>query len=259
MSDRYKLHDFPNIDFLLEVAKGNIEGHQGIVFRGHNPDQSAASNFVDVSEIGDLQYFIAAQKIKIVSTDANDTLGGTGLQTSLLTGIDFGGRAIQEVVTHDGLTEVETEQSFFRCNFLVGLTVGAAGWNMGTVSAQGDTDMQLQMLPESSLSRSSNYTVPLGFTLFLIRSELNAAKIMGGGTARIEFRGYARLGGPGFAWRQLFDKEMDTGVTDSLDVELAVPAIVEERTDLRCRTSTSANNTQTRTRTYGVLVDNKVI
>ena len=259
VGSRYKVHDFPNIDFFLEVAKGNIEGHEGIIFRGHNPDQSAASNFVDLTEFGNLVYFIAEHKVRVVSTDANDTDGGDGLRTLLVTGVDFKGRAIEEIVTLDGLTEVETEKSYFRCNFLVGLTVGAAGWNVGTITVAGGpgVDTQLMMEPETSLSRSSSYTVPLGFTLFLIRSELNAAITMGGTTPKIEFRGYARLGGPGFAWRQLFDKQMDTGVTDSLDVTLAVPAVAEERTDIRCRTSTDKNNTETRTRTYGILVNNK--
>lgn len=261
MTDRYKLHDFPNIDFLLEVAKGNIEGHEGIVIRGHNPDQSSASGFIDLGELGDRAYFTEEKKIVLVSTSSDDANGGDGLETLLIKGVAFNGSAIEEVVTLTGTTEVETKKSYFRVNFLVGQKTGLAGWNIGTITAKGVllVDAQIMIQPEASISRSSNYTVPLGFTLFILRSELNAAKTMGGGAPQIEFRGLARSGGVGNAWLQLFDKRMDTGVVDALEVNLPVPAVAIERTDLRCRTSTSMNNTETRARTYGILVNNKVL
>jgi hypothetical protein len=245
-------------DFFFEVAKGNVPGHTHVLIRGHNPSQTAASGFVDIAEMGDLTYLSSAETMEVASDDANDTSAGTGLRTLLLSGVDGTGAAISETITLNGVTNVTSSLSYLRVNSMIGLTAGGTGWNEGMVTATATTagTIQDEMDTTESISQGSHYTVPLGKTFYLTQVELNSAKISGGSAPEIEFKGYARPGGAGAAWLQLFDKKLDTGVSDELDVVISHhPGVLIARTDVRMRADTDTNGTECRTRMYGVLVD----
>lgn len=245
-------------DYFLEVSRGNIPGQSTIIIRGHNPDLDIADGFQDVAHDGDLTYLTGAETMNIVSTDADDDAGDTGLRTLLIHGVDGGGNYVQEIITMNGQTDVETVNTYLRVNAMIGLTVGSSGWNEGDITATSTVtaSVQANMGITESLSQNSNYTVPLRKTFHLLKIELNAAKISGGGTPELEFKGYARIGGDGSAWLQLFDKKMDTGVTDEIDVTPSFPFGAVERTDIRMRSNTDVNNTECRTRMYGIIIDN---
>jgi hypothetical protein len=245
-------------EFFFEVAKGNVPGHAHVLIRGHTPTQTAASGFVDVAEHGNLAYLSSAETMEVASTSAADTSAGTGLRTLLLQGVDGSGAEISEVVVLNGTTNVTSSLSYLRVNTMVGLTAGSSGWNEGSVTATATTagTIQSEMDATESLSQSSHYTVPLGKTFYLTQVELNSAKLSGGSAPEIEFKGYARPGGAGAAWLQLFDKKLDTGVSDELDVVISHhPGVLIARTDVRMRADTDTNGTECRTRMYGVLVD----
>ena len=76
-----------------------------------------------------------------------------------------------------------------------------------------------------------------------------------GADPEIEFRGHARPTGASRAWLQLFDKRLDTGVTDEIDVILPFPTALPAGTDIRLTGETDQNNTECRSRMYLVLVD----
>jgi len=254
----YGLGISPLSDFDLQLAKGNIPGHSSIIIRGHNPSQSSASGTVDIAEMGDLSYLASAEQMNIVSDDANDDEGDTGLRTLLIQGVDNDGVAIQEVITMNGTSNVLTSLSYLRVNSIIGLTAGSSGWNEGaiTATAASAATIQDEMGPTESISQASHYTVPLGTRFFLSRLELNSARISGGGgSPEVEFKGYARIGGAGSAWLQLFDKKLDTEVTDELDLDIPGYTAIPARTDIRMRADTDTNSTETRTRMYGLVVE----
>jgi hypothetical protein len=250
----------PGIGTLLDVAKGNVPGHSAVLIRGHNPSQTAASGFVDVSEFGNITYLSAAETMDLVSTDANDAdPSGTGLRTVLVQGVDGTGAAVQEVVPLNGLTPVTTVNAYLRVNFIIGLTAGSVGWNIGTVTATASTaaTLQCQMNPVQAISHNAHYTVPLGKTLYVQQAEFNVAKEGGGGLPVVDFVAQVRIGGEGAAWVQVFDKKIDAAVSNDLDLFLANPnGLPTERSDIRFRADTDTNNTETRVRLYGLLVDN---
>lgn len=245
-------------DYFVEVARGNIPGQSTVIIRGHNPDLDIADGFQDVAHDGDLTYLTGAETMNIVSDDANDDAGDTGLRTLLINGVDGGGNFVSEIITLNGTSDVETVKTYLRVNAMIGLTVGSSGWNEGEVTATSTVTASIQahMGATESLSQNSNYTVPLGQSFLLLKVELNAAKISGGGNPELEFKGYARPGGDGAAWLQLFDKRLDTAVTDELDVDVSFPFAAPQRTDIRMRADTDINNTECRTRMYGLLIDN---
>lgn len=245
-------------DFYLEVARGNIPGYSTVLIRGHNPTQTSASGFVDIAEFGDLTYLTTAETMDITSDSTSDTSDGVGLRTLRIDGVDNTGAAVQEIIIMNGTDDVVTANSYLRVNTLVGLTAGSSGWNVGIVTATASTaaTIQAEMGPTESLSQASHYTVPLGKTFLLKQVEFNAAKASGGGSPEIEFKGYIRIGGAGAAWIQAFDKKMDTGVDDEIDIILPFPTALVARTDIRLRADTDTNSTEVRTRMYGVLVEN---
>ena len=245
-----------NRNWALEVSKGNVAGHSSVLVRGHNPSQTAASGFVDIAEMGDLTYLTSAETMEIASSSADDTSAGAGLRTVLVQGVDGTGAAISEVVSMNGTSDVQTSNSYLRVNSMVGLTAGSTGWNVGSVTATATTAATIQdeMDMTESISQGSHYTVPLGNTLYVIQADFNAAKISGGSAPEIEFKGYARSGGDGAAWIQLFDKKLDTGVSDEIVVLIPNPAAAIARTDIRLRANTDTNSTEVRSRLHGILV-----
>lgn len=247
-------------EFYFEVVKGNIPGHTAKVIRGRNPAQSSSSGFVDVAEFGDLSYLTSAEQMNIVSTDPNDTLLGTGLRTMFVDGVDDDGKAINETVSMNGTTNVLTEKSYLRINDLVGLAVGSGEFNLGTITATAAIagTVQDEMAPEEGNGHSSHYTVALGQAFYLMTAEMNSARPAPGMDPIVEFKFYSRFGGSGKAWLQSFAKKVDVSVTDELDITLPFPAKQPERSDIRFRSNTTQNDTETQVRYCGILVDNEI-
>lgn len=244
---------------LLEIAKGNVPGHSSVIIRGHNPSQTASSGFVDVAEFGNLTYLASEETMNVVSTHTDDdgAPAGDGLKNLLISGVDNTGAAVSEVVVMNGTDAVTTTQAFLRVNSMQGLTVGSTGWNVGSVTATSSSGatVHCEMDATESLSQNSHYTIALGVTAFLVQIELNSAKISGGQSPEVEFKGYARIAGAGAAWLQLFDKKMDTDATDEIDLALPIPTRIPARTDIRFRADTDQDTTECRTRMYLVLVE----
>ncbi len=246
-------------DFFLEIAKGNIPGHSVVLIRGHNPNISIAGGETDIAEMGNLTYLTSAETMEIVSTSDEDggSGGDTGLLTMLIQGVDNTGAAIQEIITLNGTTDVTSSNSYLRINSMVGLTVGSTNLNVGNITATASTAATIQdeMGAIEGASQSSHYTVPLAKRLFLHQVEFNGAKTSGGNQPILEIRGRARIGGAGNCFIQLFDKRIDTSIADELDVILPFPTAIAARTDVRLTCETDQNNTETRSRLYGILVD----
>jgi hypothetical protein len=245
-----------NKDFLFEVARGSIPGYSSTIVRGHIPTFTAGAGFVDVAEQGDLSYLVSAEPMNIRSSATADVSGGTGLWNLVVNGVNQAGSAVSEIVSMNGLTNAQTSNEFLRVNNMVGLKVGSTGWNEGTVVAvaASASTIQSQMDATESLSQGSHYTVPVNHKGYLLKVELNTAQIAAGQTPTVEWKGYARVGGAGNAWIQLFDKKMDTGVTDELEINVPIFTQMAGRTDIRMRADTDIDATEVRSRMYLLLV-----
>lgn len=247
-------------DYEMEVARGKISGQSTVVLRGHNPSQTSASGFVQVSEFGDLTYLSSAETMNIVSDSTSDDSGGTGALTVLVDGLDGNHAVLQETVTMNGTTNVLTSGSFLRVNTMVVLTAGSATWNVGAITATASTaaTVQQKVGATDSISKSSHYTVPAAKKLHVKRLEFNCSKTSGGTAPVVEFHAYARPGGSARAFIQFFDKKLDAGVDISLDVELPFPTSDSQliaKSDFFINADTDQNNTEVSTRMYGILID----
>jgi hypothetical protein len=250
---------YGNRDWWFKLSAGEIPGHTGVVVRGHNPSQSSASGFVDVTEFGDITLLAAEETMNVVSTSTSDdgSPAGIGAQTALVSGIDDAGDAVSESVTMNGTTNVLTTQAFKYVNTILVTAVGSSGWNVGNITATSSSaaTVQCEVDATESLSQNGFYTVPKGKTMYAVQAEFNAAKNSGGTAPIVEFKGYARLNDSGAAWIQLFDKKIDAGDQNELDVYLPFFAVVAAGGQIRFRTDTDQNTTESRVRFYIVLKD----
>lgn len=242
--------------FLQRVAQGDVLGHTTTIVRGHSPAQASASGMVDIGEFGNLTYLATAETMNIVSDDAADTSAGTGARTVLVQGVDNTGAAVQEVIVMDGVTPVLTVQSYLRVNSMIVLTVGTGTVNAGTITATSSAAVTLQdqMGAEDAVSACSFFTVPLGVTFYVLKAEFNVARLAGGNAPVVEFEARARVGGLGAAFVLLFDKRLDAAVVSEYDVIPAFPAALAARSDIVFRSDTDQNDTETRSRLYGLLI-----
>jgi hypothetical protein len=245
----------PANDIYLDIAKGQVPGHSAVIQRGHSTSISTVG-YADLSEGStDLSYMSTAEPMDIASNSTADEAAGTGVRTLLVSGIDNDGWGVSETVTMS-TDAVATTLEYKRVNSLVALTVGSAGWNVGDVTAVAATanSTQAKLGAAEGITQNSNYTIPAEHAGYLQRVEFNAAKLSGGGTPVVEFIGLFRSS-TGASWITGFDKKLNTGIIDELDVDIPVPTRMTAGTDIRLRAISDTPNTEARSRMYIILVD----
>lgn len=117
-------------------------------------------------------FLTTAQTLFVQSTSANDDLLGTGARSIRLFGLDENFDPISEVCPMDGLTAVETVNTFIRLHFAFCTDVGTYGaGNEGEIYISDAPDLgfatMLHLSAGHGQSESSLYTVPRSKTAFL--------------------------------------------------------------------------------------------
>ena len=93
--------------FELQVARGQIPGHSVIHVFGYNPDVDTNEETVWPID-GLLGHPVSPTIMKISSSSANDAAAGTGARTVLVEGVNGTGGLVQEIITLNGQTAVNT-------------------------------------------------------------------------------------------------------------------------------------------------------
>lgn len=149
--------------FDLQVSRNQVDGHEHLDLFGYSiaVGSTAFGPLWEglTSSGGNFPFPAAAGTISIVSASASDTA-----VTVRITGLDANFVRIFETVVLNGTTPVVTTNSFLRINFvdtIAGNAVGNVTFTRGaTVIAQMNAGVgQIQM---------AVYTVPAGFTLYII-------------------------------------------------------------------------------------------
>jgi len=119
-------------DFLIEVAKGNVPGHEIVHLVIH-------SEIVDTDEDvvwcvdDDYAFLTSATTLNVTSTDVDDVMADTGAWNVTIYGLDINFAPITEVVNLNGQTPVSTTSSFYRVNSIHTNTAGSSETNEGTI------------------------------------------------------------------------------------------------------------------------------
>ena len=246
-------------EFYLEIAKGDVVGHEHIHKFGANKDIDIGTE--DIWEHGgSVGYLTSASILNVASTDVDDTSAGNGMRTMVVEGLDENWEELSETVTMNGQTIVTTVNSYIRINRMYGVTFGDTDSNEGSVHIFTGTetlgepdDLSLVYSQISNLqgqTLQAFYTVPANKTGYLLGGWMStdaAAKPVEG---HLFARRDADIATSG--WR--IQADFKTG--DFFHREFQVPIPVDAKTDLRVDGKADANNTYVSAGFDIILVDN---
>ena len=208
--------------FELQVARGQIAYHKTIFKFGFNPDVDNSLETV-WAEGGLYNYLSAASVLKV------------GARTVKLFGLDADYNEIDEVITLNGQTSVNTTQEFLRINRMIILSAGSGGTNAGVVYAGTGTvtsgvpaNKYATVAVGDGQTLMALWTVPATYTAYLYQTDITVATAQNNKYATVHF--VARPFGEVF---QVKDKVVKSEGGHSQ--EYTSPLKFEEKTDLEIR------------------------
>lgn len=248
-----------NHEFGLATARGLIPGHATFEKFGIIPNILMASVPEDIwNGGGEYTGFPTGvvETIDVLSSDAADTLAGTGLRSIRLFG-QLAGIEQTEDVNLNGVTPVTTTKQWDRMGRIRGLTVGSNKFNAGLITARHTTTVSnvFAIMPiGTNRTQIAAGTVPANKTLFL-KSFDPRFILSGGAQATGSIAIMCRELGTDF---QTFEQTHTLNVTtrDSEPLETGFAVKLPARTDFVARiVEVSANNTSATAQFFGIMVD----
>ena len=226
----------------IALLKGDIEKASHEFKFGFNNDISTIEE--TVWDGGGLYTYISsATVLKISSGSANDTAGGTGARTVKIIGLDGDYIKINETVTLNGQTSVNTSKSYLRPYRLIVITAGSGGQNAGIIYAgTGNISSGVPDNVFAQISVAQNqtlmclYSIAAGQSAYLASLEATVFDTPGGQTAAGTFRLVMRPLGEVFQTQEKFVLANATWLSD-LRYEHIFPA----KSDIEIRAVSNAN------------------
>jgi len=228
--------------FELQVARGQVAYHESVYKFGNN---AAVANVTETiwQQGGLYSYLSAASVLKVSSSSANDTSAGTGARTVELFGLDGDYNEINEVVTLNGQTAVNTTQSYLRINRMIVRSAGSGGYNAGIIYA--GTGTVTTGVPANIYATINGdgtnqtlmalWTVPAGYTGYLMQYDVSNGTTSNT-PAVCKMTLVARPYGEVFQSKDV--KSLTTGM--HIENTLIVPVKFTEKTDIEVRAVSSS-------------------
>jgi hypothetical protein len=228
--------------FELQVARGQVAYHESVYKFGNN---AAVANVTETiwQQGGLYSYLSAASVLKVSSSSANDTSAGTGARTVELFGLDGDYNEINEVVTLNGQTAVNTTQSYLRINRMIVRSAGSGGYNAGIIYA--GTGTVTTGVPANIYATINGdgtnqtlmalWTVPAGYTGYLMQYDVSNGTTSNT-PAVCKMTLVARPYGEVFQSKDV--KSLTTGM--HIENTLIVPVKFAEKTDIEVRAVSSS-------------------
>jgi len=219
-------------DFLRAVSLGLVEGYSLFRRFGRNPQITTSTDPEDIWAVGGtITYPTTAAAVAIVSSDADDTSGGSGARTLSITYLDASYVAQTETVTLSGTTPVTTAGSAIRVIRAFVATAGASGGNEGTITMTIGGDTQAAITVVSGVGQNqtqiSHYTVPDGKTAHL----LDYVFTQNGGNSNTLVAFVHRP--EGGVWRPVDNPGLEASGTSSYEQTDVLGVSFPEHTDLK--------------------------
>src|SRR6056300_950143 len=230
--------------FELQVARGQIAYHKPLFKFGNN---IAVGNSLETiwAEGGLYSYLTSATVLKVSSSSTDDTSAGTGARTVQLFGLDGDYNEINEVVTLNGQTAVNTTQSYLRINRMVVRSAGSGGYNAGIVYA--GTGTVTTGVPANIYATINGdgtnqtlmalWTVPAGYTGYLMQYDVSNGTTSNT-PAVCKLSLVARPLGEVLQTKDV--KSLTTGM--HIENTLVIPVKFTEKTDVEARAISSSNS-----------------
>jgi hypothetical protein len=224
--------------FDLQVLRGQVDGHNAVFVSGYNT--SVGTTYETIwSESTVYAYPASASVMEISSSSANDTAAGTGARTVTIYGLDGNYNQINETVSLNGQTAVNTTNSFLRVLHLTVNTAGSGGAAAGTIYAgtgavtTGKPANVYGAYTADGGATACIYTVPAGYTGyvfdFLVSSGITTANA------------FSSLGLYGRPYGGVFDNTIQGRCANggSFTIPLNYPIAFSEKSDIEVRALSS--------------------
>jgi len=162
LADIYK--SILDVDFYLRISKGEINGFRILRIAGINNSVPAAG-LVDISQIPSTNIILNPNNIqlRVVSSTANDTAGGTGIRTLEIVYLDNNFNLQEETIIMAGVTPVNTVAvNINRIWWMHALTVGSnavADGNISLTNLAGTVTYEYIIAGENQ-SLSARFCIP---------------------------------------------------------------------------------------------------
>lgn len=223
----------PTPNFLFVLAEGRIDGYRTEARFARNGDVDAATS-EHISPHGEEHIYLGEpESLSIVSDSTDDAPGGNGARSIIIEGVDGNYRDTDIELRMSGTTPVLTSQALLRVNNVRVDTCGSAGSNVGriTVVPQYFATTHAVIEPGSGESHSSHYTVPEGYTGYLVAGRADI-----GGDPMVPREGVVRLMSRAYnrAWRNRRSWSIRPGHPANLvsDLPLQFPARCDMHFDI---------------------------
>jgi hypothetical protein len=229
--------------FELQVARGQIAYHKPLFKFGNNTTVGDSLETI-WAEGGLYSYLTAATVLKVSSSSTDDTSAGTGARTVQLYGLDADYNEINELVTLNGQTVVNTTQSFLRINRIIVRSAGSGGSNAGVIYAGTGTVTtgvpanvyaSVNGVIGANQSLMSLWTVPAGYTAYMLQYEVS-----NGTTSNTP--AVCKLILAVRPYGEVFQSKDVKSLTTGMHIEetFALPLKIEEKSDIEVRAISSS-------------------
>lgn len=207
---------------------------------------------------GQIVYPSAAGIASVVSTDANDTILGSGARLVQIVGLDANYDEVIEVVPLNGLSPVNTANEYLRLQDVTVISTGTTfAANTGAISVSIGGNDQLCIAAGGGVSRNSHYTVPNNFTFFLFDTIISVYSPTGSGGKSSEVR-FDFIGpSPGFIHYNTF--EIGISATANTTATQVTPTLFPSKYSFHVSALTADNNVRVSIIQNGLCVNNKYI
>jgi hypothetical protein len=174
--DELKRFEFNKIDLGIAIATGELNGVGRIEKYGKNA--AAATGEVVQDEGGPIVFQTVAGTIELISTSADDDVGGVGAEAFLIAGVDADWNPIEELIVTNGLTVSLSSSKSFLYVFRAKMMNSGAVRNIGTItirkSGAGATLAQVSI--GAGQTQRAVFPVPAGCSLYMNNFRLEGTK-----------------------------------------------------------------------------------
>ena len=216
--------------FLIEVAKGNVEGHSPYLRQGHNDAVAIGAAQNIWSNGGRYVFTTVGEIVAFVSDSGLDTAAGTGWRKARVTGIDENYIEQTEIITFAGIVPVNTQFRYIFisdvCACSEGTEVGSLEVNQGTITATGNTSAKTFLTVDPLIGRNQQIfdIVPAGKTLVIVKFHLTSRKTSGGQQPDVKLTTFLQPLGLGKTLAR--EDTLETAAAPVLELPFPVPYVL---------------------------------
>jgi hypothetical protein len=244
MSQDYDATVVRPTDFHYEVALGRRQGHTTWNKFGYNLDIDIGTETIwNVG--GTFTPIVTARTLSIVSTDVNDTSGGTGANSVIIYGVDANWNTQTVVVTLNGTTPVVTTETWLGVNRIAIYLAGTGKANAGAITATATTEATIQGRIDAGAGTTQQafYFVSANHTALLDWLYITLVKNAGGTQPKLIVKTWV-TSALSNAKYEVFRDYLNGSVENHTELLPSQPFIVGEKSLIEFQCTTDVNDTE---------------